>query len=123
VNRIFARGVEAYRVLLSPRDRQSYDSSLEDDVRPRRFSSMRPPEEPTPSPSPSMSSMPPPSLEGVAPVAHPHAIKAQELLYRGDYGAAKLHAELALVHDPKSRVRQSLATWLARKVAAAKERE
>ena len=63
----------------------------------------------------------PPSVDTVAEAARPSLDKARAFALRGEYGAAKLHAELALVHDPTNDALTSLDRWLAEKVLRARE--
>jgi DnaJ-domain-containing protein 1 len=107
---IFKRGVEAYRVLLDPSSRATYDAAIDQgEVRPATLSSMRPP--------------PPPPREDtfredqVALSARPFARRAEELAKTGEFGQAKLYLNLALFHDPTSDTLLAFRTFLERMAA------
>lgn len=92
-NQIYQRGAEAYRILLDPESRRSYDAGLQrgelrltdsgvgTSRRPGGKSSLRPP-------------------QVRSSQARPFFQKAEKATAAGDYRQARLHLQIALGHEP-----------------------
>jgi curved DNA-binding protein CbpA len=105
---IYRRGTEAYRVLCDPAERRRYDAGL-------ASGALRLAEPPPQRPGAAASAPQSGAIKNVK--ARPLAQKARELLAAGDLKGAKLHAKLALGHEPDSAALQALLSEIDDKLA------
>lgn len=105
---IYRRGAEGYRVLTDPAERKRYDAGLGGGH--LRIAEPPPPTRPGASLTPSAS-----TVRSVK--ARPLWQKAKEQLAAGDLKGARLHAKLALGHEPESAVLQQLLAEIEQKIA------
>lgn len=105
---IYRRGAEGYRVLLHPAERKRYDEGL-------AGGNLRIAEPPPPSRRGRSQAPAARTIKSVK--ARPLAQKAREQLASGDLKGARLHAKLALGHEPDSAVLQELLAEIEAKIS------
>lgn len=99
-NQIYLRGTEAYRVLMDPEQRRSYDDCLRAGVlrlAPRALGAGNQSQRASGPAGPAGG-----SRASVPARARPFVARAEQALARGDLKQARLNYQVALQHDPNS---------------------
>lgn len=106
---IYRRGAEAYRVLMNPQTRKTYDAGLAEG----RLRMSAEQERKTQRPSSTSG-----RLTVRSPRARPFATKALQAYRKGDFKTAKLNLQMALNHEPDNALLKARLADVEQRLAA-----